>query len=612
MNENELHLIVLWPKAREKQSEIIADISENLQILECIEVEWTPEKSTNNYKRFYGFSDKASERKAKVCGLGNILVITVMDNNPDYRLVESMRGFEYLNYNMFKLKLKYRNWFNDLHVVHTTNNPNEVKHDICMLLGISSKDYLQSTTNKIYDGSIRYIKRNLAGCDGYKSFEDMFYVLNETVNYAVLRNHEMLPEAFKTDLHGDIDILCEDFNKICNVLNAEIKDSTRVYNIVGGSKIPYDIRYLGDDYYCYDFEKDMLLTKFINDKGITVLADEYYFYSLIYHALYQKKYVSVDYYDKAYKLFCKLGLDKIFNIKDYISPFDLYFKLLKDFMNLHNYSFSSLKNTVSYNDAILRVEEKARQLKKHYRFKTVKSCNIDIKAPQNYKFFETYWENEHLFIKAGDYDESYKNEFDIMKTLYESNNINFIKPFFYRNDGHNQNIVMEYIEGDSLETLIKNNKLSDVQKKGIVKDLENIAKSLFENKIVNRNITLKNLIFANNGHLKLIDFKYAISTDNDRMYKLYDFYLISEILKILQEKNEYIEKNAIKFLSSISQKKLLSMKTQVSSDKLVCLPKKPVKFTQNIFSIRNEIYSNNRGLRKKYKVLRILGFKIKF
>lgn len=615
MTDKELHLIVLWPKAREQQDKIIADVSSKLQILECVEIAWTPSNAANNYTRFYNFSEKSGKRKAEICGPGNPLLITVLDNDPNYRIVESNRGFEYLNYNLFELKLKYRDMFEGLHVVHTTNNSNEVKHDLCMLLGISAKDYLSSAP-KSWDGKIRSIKKDLAGCNGYDSFEEMFYVLNETVNYAVLRNYEMLPHEFNTDYHGDIDIICERYSDICNILNAKPQKhcKERLYNTVSGQKIPYDIRYLGDDYYCYNFEKDMLGTRIINEKGVSVLSDEYYFYSLIYHALYQKKYVSPDYYEKLYNLFCKLGFDKKYNLNDYISPFDLYFILLKDFMKKHNYNFCNFKKNILYNDYILHVDDQIKYLETHYRFNNVKSCKIDEKAPQNYKFFDGYFEGRHVFIKTGGYDKLCKNEFKMMEKVYGVNNENFVKPLFYRCVNDEQNIVMEYLDGKSLEYLLKNNKVTDELKKKLVKDIENIARTLRETQIVNRNIKPSNIILASDSHFKLIDFRFAVNMNNykefdclkkstdvlenlgsDFSLKKYcwdDFYSLSLILNLLNIRSKYIEDNIGRLVIKLKGKH-----------------GRQNKFIQKIFSVGNEFSHSSQ---RKYKVLHIMGIKIKF
>ncbi len=628
MSEKELHLIVLWNKAREKQDEIIEDISGKLQILECIDLAWTPENTINNYKRFYGFSEKSAEQKVSFCGIGNPLLITVMDNNPNYRIVESNRGFEYLNYNIFALKLKYRDLFGGLHVVHTTNNPNEVKYDICMLLGINREDYLKTAPLK-WNGEIKRVKRDLSGCEGYQSFKEMFYVLNETTNYAVLRNHEMLPNEFKTDLHGDIDIICESYKNICNILNAvpKFKGSDRVYNTVGGEKIPYDIRYFGDDYYCYNFEKDMLETKIINENGVSVLSNEYYFYSLIYHAIYQKKRVSVDYYDKIFDLFCKLGLDKKYNIEEYVSLFDLYFILLKDFMKEHNYNFCHFRQKVIYNDTILHVEEQEQYLRNHYHLENIRSCKIDEKPSWNYKFFEGYFENQHVFIKTGGFNKLCKNEFKMMEKVYELNNINFVKPLLYRCVHDEQNIVMEYLEGKSLEYLIKHNEITNELKNILKNDLEDIAKTLTCAGIINRNIKPSNLILASNGHFKLIDFRFALNIDNYSEFKCLinspgaleelggefieekfnwdDFYSISKILDIFDIKSDYIEENKGKYKIIYENSEENKVKQKTISKKTNVPQNKKNSFLQTLFSVKNQY---KKGY--KSKIIRILGIKI--
>lgn len=47
----ELHLFILWEKARNKQEEIINDIKQHLKIIECYEILW----SKNKVEYLYSF-----------------------------------------------------------------------------------------------------------------------------------------------------------------------------------------------------------------------------------------------------------------------------------------------------------------------------------------------------------------------------------------------------------------------------------------------------------------------------------------------------------------------------------------------------------------------------
>lgn len=227
----ELHLIILWEHARYKQNEILQDIQKQLKVLECYDIKWNKSNIAKNFTRFYGVKLDDNSAKEKECGQGRFLLITVLDENPKYDFVETSRGYEYANVNILKLKEKYRLWTGGGSKVHATNSVKECNHDITLLLGKNYKDYLDTAPNS-WDGTFKTLNSDLTGTEGWKNLQEVFYVLNNTINYVVLRNHECLPEQFNTKEHGDIDILVDDYQNAIFLL-----DAVRV------SKTPYRVHY---------------------------------------------------------------------------------------------------------------------------------------------------------------------------------------------------------------------------------------------------------------------------------------------------------------------------------------------------------------------------------
>jgi hypothetical protein len=74
----ELHLLVLWNKARVYEKEIIADLEKNVSIVEKIEVEWSKNKVAENFTRFYGVKLDDTSCKVKECGDGKFLLVTFL------------------------------------------------------------------------------------------------------------------------------------------------------------------------------------------------------------------------------------------------------------------------------------------------------------------------------------------------------------------------------------------------------------------------------------------------------------------------------------------------------------------------------------------------------
>ena len=213
----EYGLFIIWSNARKKEKEIIDDVKNRFELKNIFEIEWTKEFFSKNLTRFYGQNLPKNSSKEKHCGNGKFLLLIVNDNNPIYGYRSTSKGKKYLNVNMFDSKTMYRSWTGQ-HMVHGTNDINEFKHDLMLLLGLNIDDY-----SKKYSNSEEYIqiKDDIIGFNGWRSLEQVFYVLNETIPYVVLRNFHELPEKHEVGIHSDIDILCSNRDDARKILNAK-------------------------------------------------------------------------------------------------------------------------------------------------------------------------------------------------------------------------------------------------------------------------------------------------------------------------------------------------------------------------------------------------------
>ncbi len=134
----------------------------------------------------------------------------------------------------------------------------------------------------------------------WKDIWEVFKALNETCNYIILRNYEELEKGnMLMDEHDDIDFLCDDQQNMRELLGAVYRPITGNFDhffiSVGGEQVKIGIRYVGDLYYDTEWEQAMLAHRVWNQAGFYVMDEENYFYSLLYHALVQKKKLSEDY-----------------------------------------------------------------------------------------------------------------------------------------------------------------------------------------------------------------------------------------------------------------------------------------------------------------------------
>lgn len=183
------------------------------------------------------------------------------------------------------------------------------------------------------DGDIANIAnvKNLAGTEGWKSFNEMFTVANYCSDWLVLRNAEYLPHNFWGN-DKDIDILCDKLPQFLSAINAQ-KKSNGIANFevtIQSIKVDVDARFVGDDYYDRTWQEDMLATK--NYQGLVPqLNIEHYFYSLLYHARIHKSIVKSIYVPRLRQMAkaIMLNFDEkiLFDDQSCAQFFDEYFNL---------------------------------------------------------------------------------------------------------------------------------------------------------------------------------------------------------------------------------------------------------------------------------------------
>lgn len=319
-------LFIIWSNARSKENEIVDDIKSRFDILNIFDITWDKSLFSNNLTRFYGENLPRNSSKEKHCGNESFLLIIVKDEHPIYNYRMTSKGKKFLNVNFFDSKTMYRKWTGK-HMVHGTNDFIEFKHDLVLLLGCNVQDYLKKYTK---NNTIIKKKDDLIGARGWKSLEQIFYVLNETTEYLVLRNFQKLPTEYQMGIHSDIDILCQNqYNMIC-LLNAEAakKSKRRAKFIVriNDSFVNMDLRYIGDKYYEIEWEKRLLNNR-VFTQGLYIPCKDDFNYSLLYHALVQKGSLADDYKNTFKKVF---GTDNIDTLRS----------ILNKYMTENNYKYT--------------------------------------------------------------------------------------------------------------------------------------------------------------------------------------------------------------------------------------------------------------------------------
>jgi len=508
------HLIIIWSNALEHKDRILEDINNSFSVRKIFHIEWDKQMFLRNLRIFYSHSQshlpynrfvRMFNSKMKHCGNEPFLAIIADDPNPKMENRETSSGTDCVNAHIFDKKQLYRDWTGGGHRIHTSNNDWETNKDLTILFGLNTEDFLIRYPTQ--DQTIEELHRNVTGCGGYESMRQFFYVLNNSTNYCVLRNFEGLPDQYTVQGHGDIDILTTSKRYLWYLTEAEdvYKYMYRVaFKInIGGQKVDFDFRSVRDNYYDMRFEKDILLSKILLPSGIYVPNDEYFFYSLLYHAYIQKKAVADDYIGKLKTAAEKVGLS-------FDGTREHAIKLLDTFMEKHNYEYVQANDlSVHFNKDNLQLSHWAN------RHGKLVSQNIVMPDEAEVHFCSIVYENEKSFYKRAD-KFLIDNEVSVLRRLEKYDCFPKVINTGEANDGCF--FEMTKIEGENAFSFFnkpKNNTLPIIRQ--FVEQTLHILQILTENNIMHRDLRETNYLISRKGDsikVSIIDFGWAADITN--------------------------------------------------------------------------------------------------
>jgi hypothetical protein len=338
-NEDSRHIFIIWETSRGKSKEVLELMRKKFEIITIYEISWKKELFIENIRRFYGATLPDPTKKANLCGFGSFLLVLVIDHSPKFEKRGTSYGPQLVNSRVYDEKFVYRKLIGGDYPIHGSNTEKETNHDLTLLLGKNLPEIFDKFTKK-WDGRIEKIKKDILGFDGWKNLEELFYVLNNTTEYLVLRNFEKLYEEPTSTEHRDIDILTDDLWQIpyiVNKKNFKINEKNVPRVKINGKLIAFDFRYPGDHYYDKKWASNMLKERILNN-GIYTPKHEDYLHSLIYHMLIHKKKISNDYINKIKKTSKNVGI----NLKENLLNDEKYLKkILNKFMISNNYQYTN-------------------------------------------------------------------------------------------------------------------------------------------------------------------------------------------------------------------------------------------------------------------------------
>lgn len=337
----ELHDFVLWDN--EERKEIEEEIKKSFTIIQAIT--YSPQSlmllgrdRVEVLTQFY--HGRISDHGQK--GKTPFVVFVVLDTNPVYEKRENIfnGSVNTVNINTFDLLQRVRRGRTG--IIHGSDNIQE------------SYENLQTLT---------FYNQNIPACywhawrPEFESFGEFFEALNaeDDLEYVVLRNFEDLNNDTEPDPTQDIDMLVNDyflFKRITGALSYKHKRPKYHphagpafeyggYKVAGkvsirGCEISVDIRMIGDNYYDAQWERDILRSRVIHEEvNFYVPNATHHFFSLLYHALVHKRYMSPKYRIQLTSMAKSLNL----NLQERILDDKTAWELLDDFMEKRGYMY---------------------------------------------------------------------------------------------------------------------------------------------------------------------------------------------------------------------------------------------------------------------------------
>ena len=397
INRTSIHLMIIWSEAQIYKNKILEDLNKNFKIHKIFSIRWDQNLFLENYTVFYAHSLKKLDRtslkkvlneKILHCGKEKFTVIIFHDNLPHYSSRQTSDGERIVNTNVFDKKQQYREWTGGGHRIHASDDEWETNKDLTLLIGQNIEDFLIHTP--ICNISEEELHTNCIGVNGYQSIKELFYVLNNTTKYVILRNFDCLPEKYTIEGHGDIDLLVENKNYISYLTLAKpvFNEPYRVYHYINikNENIPFDFRYLGDNYYDIFWEEQILNNRQLRKNLFYTPNDEDLFYSLLYHVYIQKWSVKQDYIPKLQELARKINKQFIPSSMHAIQSLDI-------FMKKRNYEYIKPNDiSVAYNETNIRLSTHA--LRHGKNIKT-------LKIKEDSGLYSKVFEKKNSFIKIG-------------------------------------------------------------------------------------------------------------------------------------------------------------------------------------------------------------------
>ncbi|MBR6576444.1 MAG: protein kinase family protein [Akkermansia sp.] len=348
-----------------------------------------------------------------------------------------------------------------------------------------------------------------AGKTIWDNLEQVFSSLNDTIPYVRLHVHE------DSDA---ITLLTTQKERIIDLLHAHPahsrRHSSQYLNLVAGKQMTWNIRWIGDSYYCAEWEAAMIQERRLCCDGYYQPSPHDVFFSEVYHAVMHKNSADKVFLSRLQEIYHTLPERTNIDYARYPSALDVFYGQLCNYMQRKSYTFCKpVDESVFYNEHLQKSQRIIAELTSLEYLNHVELLRIHMgenpKQRETRLFFKGRIDQRDVFIKWGSPADVCKNEYELAETLYKACPELVIRPAAHGTAGESHFIAYEYLNCPTLAEEWENG-IPEERKQCYIRQLAKLANALQETGVVHRDIRPANFMVTQEGVLKLHDFEYAV------------------------------------------------------------------------------------------------------
>ena len=279
-------IFIVWEGANEKLHKIEASLASQFNLLSKITLNWTDANYFSNIDRLYTRPNQHRPLKdySKKFGRPPYNAFVVRDSSPDIGYIQTTSGeIEFGNRNFLNAKREFRQGLSHPYLIHCTTTQEEFEFQARLIFG-----HQRVTVDANFG--------DLYGSGGWADLDEMFAAINPYCRFCVLRAPN---ENDLGNPNFDLDILTDDFQRFASLSNVRQRRDKPFKGTVqiGKHNIRVDIRFVGDGYHPEHWQLKMLEGREARPGGLFLPKSEDRYFSLLYHCLLHKGYISQKYFD---------------------------------------------------------------------------------------------------------------------------------------------------------------------------------------------------------------------------------------------------------------------------------------------------------------------------